>query len=214
MGGGGLAPHANAVRHQQLPYENDDDFVAGTWQFVQDGLAADDAILVLLPLRRQRLLKSALGSLARRVQFSNMEAAGRNPNLIISIWRDFVDYNVRLGRGVRGIGEPAYGGRRPAEYDEVVLHEALCNVAFNHGPRGRCCVLTEPAKWRPRFSMLDALPIRRSGTMRARNRTTTTSAPSTQKPSCERSCRRQTPRRFPFPSRTSGRSERRWPRSR
>jgi len=123
-----------AFRHQQLLYATDDEYLAGTWRFVQDGLSSEDAILAVLPPDRQLLLKSALGSAAHRIQFSNMTAAGANPNLVISIWRDFADHNARLGRSFRGIGEPAYPGRRPEEYAEVVLHESLCNLAFRQGP--------------------------------------------------------------------------------
>lgn len=123
-----------AFRHQQFLYATDDEFVAGTWRFVQDGLSSEDAMLAVLPPDRQLLLESALGSAAHRIQFSNMTAVGANPNLLISIWRDFADHNARLGRSFRGIGEPAYPGRRPEECAEVVLHESLCNLAFGQGP--------------------------------------------------------------------------------
>jgi anti-sigma regulatory factor (Ser/Thr protein kinase) len=48
------------------------------------------------------------------------------------MWRDV----VQSGGGVpmRGIGEPAWLGRRPAELAEALLHEALLNVAFADGP--------------------------------------------------------------------------------
>jgi anti-sigma regulatory factor (Ser/Thr protein kinase) len=52
---------------------------------------------------------------------------GRNPACIIPAWRDFV-----AGRSgaVRGVGEPIWPGRSPAELVECQCHEALLNTAF------------------------------------------------------------------------------------
>ncbi len=58
-----------------------------------------------------------------------MTQLGSNPARIIPAWRDFLDEHP--GTPVRGVGEPIWGGRRPAEIVECQLHEALLNVAIS-----------------------------------------------------------------------------------
>jgi anti-sigma regulatory factor (Ser/Thr protein kinase) len=53
---------------------------------------------------------------------------GANPARIIPAWREFVDANP--GRRLRGIGEPVWAERSPAELVECQRHEALLNLAF------------------------------------------------------------------------------------
>src|SRR5919197_1528888 len=61
-----------------------------------------------------------------------METVGANPALIIPAWREFVDANP--GKRLRGIGEPIWAGRSPAEMTECNRHEGLLNVAFADTP--------------------------------------------------------------------------------
>jgi anti-sigma regulatory factor (Ser/Thr protein kinase) len=63
------------------------------------------------------------------VQLVDMTAVGKNPARIIPAWRNFVaDHpSARL----RGIGEPLWPGRSPAEVVECHRHEELLNVAFD-----------------------------------------------------------------------------------
>ena len=98
--------------------------------FVREGLAADEAVLVAVPGRRAHVAAQLL----RRepaVQVLDMADVGANPARIIPEWQDFLD--AHPGRGVRGIGEPVWAGRRAAELAECVLHESLLNVAFESG---------------------------------------------------------------------------------
>jgi anti-sigma regulatory factor (Ser/Thr protein kinase) len=79
------------------------------------------------------LLRSRLGANAQSVHFADMLTLGANPALIIPAWRDFVDRNKLEGRSMRGIGEPIYPARRPAELLECQRHEELLNLAFDGG---------------------------------------------------------------------------------
>ena len=66
-----------------------------------------------------------------------MAEVGGNPSRIIGIWADLLDEATRAGRRLRGVGEPAFPGRRPAEFVECTLHERLLNLAFDDGPGWR-----------------------------------------------------------------------------
>jgi anti-sigma regulatory factor (Ser/Thr protein kinase) len=128
-----------AFEHEALFYAGTDDFVARTVPFVREGLAGGEAVLVVVPQPRLRALKAGLGDDAERVTFADMAEVGTNPARIIPAWRDFLaGHGVRATqaghgggrRAVRGIGEPIWAGRTPAELVECQRHESLLNVAF------------------------------------------------------------------------------------
>jgi hypothetical protein len=71
------------------------------------------------------------------VDFLDMAEIGANPSRIIAVWAAAVDEHVGSGRGLRGVGEPAWHGRRAVELVECQLHELLLNEAFDTGPAWR-----------------------------------------------------------------------------
>ena len=122
-----------AFRHEALLYAGDAEFVGSTSSFIRDGLANDEPTLVVVSARKIEMLKENLGLEADSVLFADMNNIGLNPARIIPAWRDFVgDYGAD-GRRLRGIGEPIWKGRGPAELVESQRHEALLNVAFAGG---------------------------------------------------------------------------------
>jgi anti-sigma regulatory factor (Ser/Thr protein kinase) len=121
-------------RHEALFYSGEEEFLAGTVPFVRDGLWAGEPVLVAVGERKTTALKDALGDDSDAVQFVDMEALGRNPARIIPAWREFVAARPAGARPVRGIGEPIWPGRSPAEVDECHHHESLLNLAFADTP--------------------------------------------------------------------------------
>jgi anti-sigma regulatory factor (Ser/Thr protein kinase) len=120
--------------HEAFFYADDDEFLAGALPFAEAGLEAGDSILVVLPRSTGELLRGELDGEAERIHFAEMEEVGRNPARLIPVWRDFLEENANVGRGVRGIGEPIWDGRSDAEVDECQRHESLLNLAFDSGP--------------------------------------------------------------------------------
>jgi anti-sigma regulatory factor (Ser/Thr protein kinase) len=123
-------PPAGGFRHEALLYGGDDAFLDAVVPFVEDGLDRDEPVLVVIDARKVGLLRDALGPRGRGVLFADMAEVGHNPARIIPEWRSFLDEHADDGRRVRGIGEPVWAGRRPAELVECQRHEALLNVAF------------------------------------------------------------------------------------
>jgi anti-sigma regulatory factor (Ser/Thr protein kinase) len=119
--------------HEALLYSNTDEYLAGTVPFIQEGLASGEAVMVVELPDKIELLRSHLGAAAQGVHFADMLTLGANPALIIPAWRDFIDQNKLKGRRMRGIGEPIYPARRPAELLECQRHEELLNLAFDGG---------------------------------------------------------------------------------
>ena len=115
-------------RHEALRYDGEVGFLTGTLPFIREGVAAGEPVLVVVSAAKIGLLRAALGGDADRVAFADMADVGANPARIIPAWRDFV---AGIGGGrARGIGEPIWAERTPAELVECQRHEALLNLAF------------------------------------------------------------------------------------
>ena len=121
-------------RHEAFLYAGEAEFVDGATAFIGDGLAAGEPVLVVVGAAKIDRLRQRLGAAADGVEFADMERVGRNPARIIPAWREYLTAQP-AGRLVRGIGEPIWAGRRPAELVEAQHHEALLNVAFADTPR-------------------------------------------------------------------------------
>jgi anti-sigma regulatory factor (Ser/Thr protein kinase) len=103
-------------------------------RWVEEGLAADDPVVMLLTKRTSEAIREGLGTDARHVIFGDMGEAGRNPARIISVWRRLYEENHRPGHNLRAVGEPVWPGRSTDELSECAHHEALLNPAFAHAP--------------------------------------------------------------------------------
>jgi len=123
--------------HEALFYRGEADFLAGLLPFVQEGLERGETVVVAEPGHRLELLEDALGDAAARVQFLDMADIGANPARIIGVWAAALDATTEAGRQLRGVGEPAFYGRREIELVECQLHELLLNHAFDDGPGWR-----------------------------------------------------------------------------
>jgi anti-sigma regulatory factor (Ser/Thr protein kinase) len=124
-------------RHEAFLYRTAEAFVDGVGAFVRDGLTDEDLVVVAEPQERLGPLRDALGADADRVRFLDMAGIGANPARILGVWADTLAEATGAGRRLRGVGEPAFVGRRPPEFDECYLHELLLNRFFDPGPAWR-----------------------------------------------------------------------------
>jgi anti-sigma regulatory factor (Ser/Thr protein kinase) len=120
-------------RHEAFLYRDDDEFVTGTAAYVREGLDAGEPVLVAVVADKIRMLREALGDGADAVAFADMDRVGRNPGRILHAWYEFAGAHVAPGRPARGVGEPVFVGRSPAEVVECQRHEHLLNLAFDGG---------------------------------------------------------------------------------
>jgi anti-sigma regulatory factor (Ser/Thr protein kinase) len=115
-------------RHETLLYDGVDEFRRGTVAFLEQAFASGARPLAVVSAEKVALLHEDLGRDANRVEFADMDVVGRNPARIIPLWREFASRHA--GTPLRGIGEPVWGDRNPAELDEARRHEHLLNYAF------------------------------------------------------------------------------------
>lgn len=123
----------NEFRHEAFMYAGSADFLAGTVPFIRGGLTAGEPVLVVESAGKVAMLRAELGSEAELVHFADMAGVGANPARIIPAWRDFVQQHGGPDRRLRGIGEPIWKERGPAELIECQRHESLLNTAFATG---------------------------------------------------------------------------------
>jgi anti-sigma regulatory factor (Ser/Thr protein kinase) len=128
---------AGGFEHEVLLYRDDEGFLAGLLPFIREGLERDEAVVVAEPRPRVDLLRDALDDDASAVSFLDMAEIGANPARIIGVWADALDKHMAAGQQLRGIGEPAFHGRRDLELVECQLHEQLLSRAFDAGPPWR-----------------------------------------------------------------------------
>lgn len=120
---------AGAFRHEALLYAGEEAFLEATVSFIADGLAQHEPVMVAVSARKISLLRANLGWDGQWVDFVDMAQLGTNPGRIISAWRQFVHDHLDHPH-LRGIGEPMWADRRPAERLECQHHELLLNAAF------------------------------------------------------------------------------------
>jgi anti-sigma regulatory factor (Ser/Thr protein kinase) len=116
-------------QHAALVYDGPERFSDAVAPFLREGIEAGEPTMVAVGAPQIARLRADLGEAASAVKFVDMAELGRNPGRIIPAWTEFVADETR-GRPVRGIGEPIWAGRSPAELVECQLHEALLNLAF------------------------------------------------------------------------------------
>ena len=122
--------------HEAVFYDGPAQHADAVVPFIRDGVTAEEPVLVAMLPDVTVEVRDRLGSDSRWVTFVDMADLGANPARIIPAWRQFLAAR-RQGGPVRGVGEPIWPGRRPAEMSEAVLHEGLLNVAFDDGPAWR-----------------------------------------------------------------------------
>jgi anti-sigma regulatory factor (Ser/Thr protein kinase) len=118
----------DTFRHEAFLYAGEDGLVDGLLPFLRDGIEAEEPTRVVLDAGKIARLKAELEGDADRVRFADMADVGANPGRIIPAWREFVD--AHPDQPLRGVGEPIWSARTPAEMAECHRHEALLNVAF------------------------------------------------------------------------------------
>jgi anti-sigma regulatory factor (Ser/Thr protein kinase) len=123
-----------ALRHEAFLYADDEAFLDGLTSFARDAVAAGEPILVMLETAKLERVRDALDGAGYGVEFADMAEVGHNPARIIPAWQDFVARHAGAGRPLRGVGEPIWPGRSPAEVVECQAHESLLDVAFADAP--------------------------------------------------------------------------------
>jgi anti-sigma regulatory factor (Ser/Thr protein kinase) len=128
------------LRHIAFFYRDPAEYQAQILRFARDGLARGEPLFIALPGDAARAVAGQLPAGSQDsgdLLCSDNTDMARNPARIIPEVRAFFDQHA--GQRVRVVGEPAWPGRSPAEFCEVIRHEALVNLAFSDAPATLLC---------------------------------------------------------------------------
>jgi anti-sigma regulatory factor (Ser/Thr protein kinase) len=128
------------LRHVAFFYRDPAEYQAQILRFARDGLARGEPVFIALPGDAARAVAGQLTAESAgsgELLWSDNTEMARNPARIIPEMRAFLDQYP--GRRVRMVGEPGWPGRPPAEFCEVIRHEALVNLAFSRAPATFLC---------------------------------------------------------------------------
>jgi anti-sigma regulatory factor (Ser/Thr protein kinase) len=122
-----------ALRHHAFVYEHDDEYVARSAQFLQEGLEAGEACMVSNTRDGIAVLRDALGHDAEQVAFFDVGSTYTRPaHAVAKYYRAFLD-QLRTAPSVRAVASGQFGAT-PAEWNEWTAYEAITNLAYSHLP--------------------------------------------------------------------------------
>ena len=116
--------------HDALFYAGDQGFVAWVAPLIRHAVDRGEAMLVVVSPEKIDLLRREVGATPGTIVFADMTGVGQNPARLLPLWSEFVSEHAQDTAALRGIGEPIWAERSPAELAECSRHEALLNLAF------------------------------------------------------------------------------------
>jgi anti-sigma regulatory factor (Ser/Thr protein kinase) len=113
-------------RHEAVPYEGQDDFVACGAALAETAGAHDAQLLFLLTAAKTAALRDALGDRSPDVSYVAMDEPGRNPARLLAMLEAF---RARAdGRRCVSVNEPVLAGVSAAAVAEAQLGESVLNA--------------------------------------------------------------------------------------
>jgi hypothetical protein len=94
----------HGYRHEAMAYAGIDEFSPPVIKFIDSGLRAGAAVLVVVNEEKIEILRDSLAGDVHGVTFADMTDVGANPARIIGAWHRFLNDWTR--GPVRGVGEP------------------------------------------------------------------------------------------------------------
>jgi DNA-binding GntR family transcriptional regulator/anti-sigma regulatory factor (Ser/Thr protein kinase) len=135
--GDGELPRHGELTHRALVYDQESEFLASTVPFVQDGLAADERVLVVTTSHNAEVLGNALGGQADEVEFRDSAEWYQLPSHTLLSYERYVEEADR--KRVRVVGEVAWTGETSAPMSEWIRYESILNAAFALQPISIVC---------------------------------------------------------------------------
>ena len=138
--GGEATTSPGLLNHRVLVYGSDDEYLAASVPFLQEGVAGDDYVLAVTTEVHIDLLRDALGTDATNVEF--LDAADWYGSLrgAASGYREIVKECFERGAPwIRIMGEPVWSGWGGAEIVEWFRYEAMINLSFASSPATIVC---------------------------------------------------------------------------
>jgi anti-sigma regulatory factor (Ser/Thr protein kinase) len=122
------------MRHELFTYDSDDRLAERVVPFLHEGLAADEACMVVTTRERGAVVRAGLGGAAGSVAFLDRDEHYTRPEAVLAAYDATVRSVLRSGvAGVRVMGELPICQSR-GEWDAWLSYEAMLNRAFADRP--------------------------------------------------------------------------------
>jgi transcriptional regulator with XRE-family HTH domain len=152
---GGAAPRRPLLEHRVLLYGSGDELLVAAVPFLLEGIERSQFLFVATTLVNTELLRDALGSDARHVEFADGTDWYASPRQALSAYREVLKERCKAGAPwVRIIGEPGWAGKSPADLKRWTRYEAVLNLALASAPATIVCPYD--TKSAPRRMLVDA----------------------------------------------------------
>jgi anti-sigma regulatory factor (Ser/Thr protein kinase) len=126
------------LRHGAFAYEGDDEYVARSLPFLNEGLEAGEGCIVAHNREGIALMRDALGRDAERVSFVDVGAVYTRPERALAAYCRTLLGGLRAASSVRAVADLQIGPWRE-EWDQWVRYEAMTNLAYSHLPAWVVC---------------------------------------------------------------------------
>ena len=131
--------------HRVLTYRSDEEFVASTVPFLEEGIEAGDCLLAVATKSKTRLLGDALGDRSAQVEFADWAKWYESPSTALDRYGEFVKRQVNAGATwIRVVAEAAWTGSSD-EMSAWARYESLVNLVFASSPTTIVCTYDERA---------------------------------------------------------------------
>jgi transcriptional regulator with XRE-family HTH domain len=127
-------------RHQVLIYSSEDEYITSVIAFLLEGIARSDAVLAVPSERQGDLLRDALGSDARHVEFLDSSQWYGSLRGVSNGYRVLVKERFERGAPwIRIIANAVWAGRSAAAVAEWFRYESMVNLALASSPATIMC---------------------------------------------------------------------------
>jgi anti-sigma regulatory factor (Ser/Thr protein kinase) len=126
------------LRHGAFAYEGDDQYVARSLPFLNEGLEAGEGCIVAHNREGIALMRDALGRDAERVSFVDVGAVYTRPASALAAYCGTLLGALHTASSVRAVADLQIGPWRE-EWDQWVRYEAITNLAYSHLPAWVVC---------------------------------------------------------------------------
>jgi transcriptional regulator with XRE-family HTH domain len=155
IGSAAAAEAPNLFEHQALVYGSDEEFIAATIPFLDEGLEHDDRLLAVTTEARADLLRDVLGERSAHIEFADWADWYRSPTDALRRYAAYVKQQVASGAvWIRVLAEAGWGDVTDTELAVWTRYESLVNLAFASSPATILCTYDESAL--PAHAVADA----------------------------------------------------------
>jgi anti-sigma regulatory factor (Ser/Thr protein kinase) len=126
------------LRHGAFVYDGDDEYVARSLAFLNEGLEGGEGCIVAHTRDGIALMRDALGDDAERVTFVDVGAVYTRPARALASYCRTLLRELRTAPSVRAVADLQIGPLRD-EWDEWAGYEAMTNLAYAHLPAWVVC---------------------------------------------------------------------------